>query len=205
MNLNVWKATLRSIEKLQFLNWPGSTARALLGATVGLASLYTEINETTTLKAGMVAMLWRSISFLDLVILALMPLAIYHLSPYAKEIDGKLTGPSKLFWIFLLSNLPEVTFSILFAVTAGNSGIPYLLVNTIRCLFLIIYGWMVGCFCTTLESRFKVEAGSPEGAVFKQVTDGLQSYQAGLRIQHPGGWVESSSGSCFRNKVGSGL
>ena len=182
MIMNVWNAVLRSIEKLQFFNWPGSTVWSLLGAMVGLAALYTEIKVTADFEAGMVAvaMLWKAIICLDVIILALMPMAIYHLASYAKEIDGKLTAPTKLFWIFLLSSMPDVAFSIVLVVTGGNSNIPYLMADTIRCLYLNIYGWLVGCFCRTLESRFKVEAVSTEGSVFKQATDGLQSYQAGL-------------------------
>ena len=127
--------------------------------------------------AGVMLGLWNTVSLLQLVLMILMPIAIYQLKDYAKEVQGNLTGPPKLFWLFLFGYIADITGNILNVCRFGSTEIPFLLLKAIRLLYQIGFGVMVGCFCKTLESRFRITAISMKGSVFNQAREGLRDYQ----------------------------
>ena len=117
-------------------------------------------------------------NFLELVLMILMPMAIYQLKDYAKEVHGNLTGPTKLFWLLLLCYIADVTGSILDVGRFGSTHIPFLLISILRMMYQIGYGVLVACFCKTFESRLRITTICMDGgSVFKQATEGLRDYQ----------------------------
>ena len=127
--------------------------------------------------AGVVWGLWITSSLLNLILLALMPIAIYQLKDYTKEVQSNLTGPTKLFWLLLLCYIADITGNIMYVGRFGSTRIPYLLLRTIMLVYQIGFGVMVGCFCKSLESRFRIKSISMKGSVFNQATEGLKDYQ----------------------------
>ena len=203
MIINVWNFTLRIIKKLQFFTRTGCVFWSVLGLLSGMMSLYMEFNASYQVNAGVVVWLWNAISFLELVLLALMPMAIYQLKDYAKEVQDSLTSPTKLFWLFFLGYIADVTGTILNVGVFGSNQIPYMLHSTIRSLYHIIFGVMVGCFCKTLESRIRLPSVSRDGkSVLKEATEGLRDYQNLKKCSQLGLFMMFS---CFTLMIISGI